>query len=116
MVLGAHEQLWVSMGVEGMVRLFPFTSSPGAKARDRVPDLALPRHHPKRIFVHRTLELGIRLSYYDRILKTLPQPFQEPSAGTMPDQAPGPTYEYEDPSTFRHTFPISRFSHLLDFV
>ena len=58
--------------------------------------------HPKRIFVHRALELEIRLSYYDRILKTLPQPFQEPSAGTMPDQAPGPTYEYEDPSLFLH--------------
>jgi len=65
--------------------------------------------HPKRIFVHRALELEIRLSYYDRILKTLPQPFQEPSAGTMPDQAPGPTYEYEDPSLFLHfllVFPL----------
>jgi len=66
--------------------------------------------HPKRIFVHRALELEIRLSYYDRILKTLPQPFQEPSAGTMPDQAPGPTYEYEDPSLFLRFLLIFFFS------
>ncbi|KAF8264305.1 MIF4G like-domain-containing protein [Lactarius quietus] len=66
--------------------------------KEWVPDLALPGHHPKRIFVHRALELEVRLSYYDRVLKTLPQEFQEPLAGAMPDQAPGPTYEYEDPS------------------
>lgn len=67
---------------------------------DRVPDLALPRQHPKRVFVHRALELEIRLSYYDRILKTLPVAFQDPSNSAMPDQAPGPIYEYEDPSKF----------------
>ena len=106
MVLGAHEQLWVSMGVEGMVRLSLLPVLHSAKSRDRVPDLALPAQHPKRIFVHRALELEIRLSYYDRILKTLPQPFQEPSAGAMPDQAPGPTYEYEDPSLFLYSFPF----------
>src|SRR5487761_1163890 len=107
MVLGAHEQLWVSMGVERMVRLFPCTNWQGAKARDRVPDLALPMQHLKRVFIHRALELEIRLSYYDRILKTLPQQFQEPSAGAMPDQAPGPTYEYEDPSLFPLPVPFS---------
>ena len=74
---------------------------------DRVPDLTLPAQHPKRIFAHRALELEVRLSYYDRILKTLPQPFQEPSAGAMPDQAPGPTYEYEDPCTFPHSYVVS---------
>ncbi|KAH9175199.1 MIF4G like-domain-containing protein [Lactarius sanguifluus] len=67
--------------------------------KEWVPDLALPAQHPKRIFAHRALELEVRLSYYDRVLKTLPQQFQEPSAGAMPDQAPGPTYEYEDPSS-----------------
>ncbi len=74
---------------------------------DRVPDLALPAQHPKRIFAHRALELEVRLSYYDRVLKTLPEPFQEPSAGTMPDQAPGPTYEYEDPCTSPHCYVVS---------
>lgn len=73
---------------------------------DRVPDLALPMQHPKRVFIHRALELEVRLSYYDRVLKTLPPPFQEPSAGAMPDQAPGPTYEYEDPSLFPPPFPF----------
>jgi nuclear cap-binding protein subunit 1 len=70
----------------------------------RVPDLALPRQHPKRVFVHRALELEIRLSYYDRILKTLPEPFQDPSNSAMPDQAPGPNYEYEDPGMFAQFF------------
>ncbi|KAI9511289.1 MIF4G like-domain-containing protein [Russula earlei] len=64
--------------------------------KEWAPDLALPMQHPKRVFVHRALELEVRLSYYDRVLKTLPEPFQDPSAGAMPDQAPGPTYEYED--------------------
>ena len=73
----------------------------------RVPDLALPTHHPKRIFVHRALELEVRLSYYDRVLKTLPQQFQEPSAGAMPDQAPGPSYEYEDPCKSSHSCVVS---------
>ncbi|KAI0260487.1 MIF4G like-domain-containing protein [Gloeopeniophorella convolvens] len=64
--------------------------------KEWIPDLALPSQHPKRTFVQRALELEIRLSYYDRILKTLPEPFQDPAAGAMPDQAPGPTYDYED--------------------
>ena len=71
--------------------------------------------HPKRVFVQRALELEIRLSYYDRILKTLPQPFQEPSTGTMPDQAPGPTYEYEDPSMFPYSFLLLTSSALYFF-
>ncbi|KAH9991616.1 MIF4G like-domain-containing protein [Russula compacta] len=66
--------------------------------KEWIPDLALSVQHPKRLFIHRALQLEIRLSYYDRVLKTLPQPFQESSAGAMPDQAPGPTYEYEDPT------------------
>lgn len=53
--------------------------------------------------MQRALELEIRLSYYDRVLKTLPQQFQEPSAGAMPDQAPGPTYDYEDPCMFLYS-------------
>jgi nuclear cap-binding protein subunit 1 len=62
--------------------------------------------HPKRVFVHRALELEIRLSYYDRILKTLPEPFQDPSTGAMPDQAPGPVYEYEDPGMVAQSFSL----------
>jgi nuclear cap-binding protein subunit 1 len=82
---------------------------------NRVPDLALPMQHPKRVFIYRALELEIRLSYYDRVLKTLPQPFQEPSAGAMPDQAPGPMYEYEDPSPFSHPLSYFCFPYLHDF-
>jgi nuclear cap-binding protein subunit 1 len=82
---------------------------------DRVPDLALPRQHPKRVFVHRALELEIRLSYYDRISKTLPESFQDPSNSAMPDQAPGPIYEYEDPSMSTQLFCYCPHS-LYDFL
>ena len=64
----------------------------------RVPDLLLTTYHPKRNFIRRAIELEIRLAYFDRIQKTLPEPYQSPDAEALPDQAPGPDYEYEDPS------------------
>ncbi|KAI0069247.1 cap binding protein 80-PB [Artomyces pyxidatus] len=70
--------------------------------KEWVPDIALPVRHPKRVFIQRALELEIRLSYFDRILKTLPEPFQEPSAQAMPDQQPGPEYDYDDPASPHH--------------
>ncbi|KAA1465941.1 hypothetical protein DENSPDRAFT_830650 [Dentipellis sp. KUC8613] len=66
--------------------------------KEWIPDLALTPQHPKRVFIRRALELEIRLAYYDRILKTLPEPFQDPAAQAMADQAPGPDYEYDDPN------------------
>ncbi|KAI0318093.1 MIF4G like-domain-containing protein [Amylostereum chailletii] len=63
----------------------------------QIPDLALCAQHPKTVFIRRALEYEIRLSYYDRVLKTLPEPFQDPDAGVVPDQAPGPDYDYDDP-------------------
>jgi len=47
--------------------------------------------------MRRALEFEIRLSYHDRILKTLPEPMQAPDAYTISDQAPGPDFEYDDP-------------------
>ena len=44
------------------------------KRLHRVPDLALSEQHPKRTFIRRALEFEIRLSYHDRVLKTLPEP------------------------------------------
>ncbi|THH13322.1 hypothetical protein EW146_g6881 [Bondarzewia mesenterica] len=70
--------------------------------KEWIPDLALTAQHPKRVFVRRALEFEIRLSYFDRVLKTLPEPFQDPSALAMPDQAPGPEYDYDDPATPHH--------------
>ena len=57
-------------------------------------DLSL--QHPKRTFMRRAVDLEIRLSYYDRIVKTLPEPMQS-DTGMVPAQAPGPQYEYDDP-------------------
>lgn len=54
-------------------------------------------HHPKRNFIRRAIETEIRLSYFDRILKTLPEPFQSPDADAIPEQAPGPEFDYDDP-------------------
>lgn len=66
----------------------------------RIPNLQLDASHPKRAFMRRALELEIRLSYYDRIMKTLPEPMQSLDAGVMPSEAPGYEYEYESSSQF----------------
>ena len=76
---------------------------------NRVPDISLTVQHPKRTFIRKALALEIRLSYFDRILKTLPEPFQDPSALAMPDQAPGPEYDYDDPGM---SGPASLARHL----
>jgi nuclear cap-binding protein subunit 1 len=64
-----------------------------------VPDLELPEYHPKRLLMRRVVDFEIRLSYYDRIVKTLPGPMADPAAGVLPAQAPGPSFAYEDSST-----------------
>lgn len=63
----------------------------------RVPDLSLSPKHPKRSFIRRVVDYETRLSYYDRIVKTLPEPMQDPDAQVVPAEAPGPDYEYDDP-------------------
>lgn len=63
----------------------------------RVPDLSLTSHHPKRNFIRRAIELEIRLAYFDRIQKSLPEAYQAPEAEALPDQAPGPEFDYDDP-------------------
>lgn len=63
----------------------------------RIPDLDLSVQHPKRNFIRKALELEIRLSYYDRILKTIPEDFHPPDAHSVPKEAPGPNFEYDDP-------------------
>lgn len=66
----------------------------------RVPDLALTVQHPRRAFMRRALEFEIRLSYHDRILKTLPEVMQAPDAFTISEQAPGPDFDYDDPCQY----------------
>ncbi|KAF8883427.1 MIF4G like-domain-containing protein [Infundibulicybe gibba] len=70
--------------------------------KEWLPDLALDVQHPRRAFMRRALEFEIRLSYHDRILKTLPEPMQAPDAHTIAEQAPGPDFEYDDPSNPHH--------------
>ncbi|KAK7051321.1 Nuclear cap-binding protein subunit 1 [Paramarasmius palmivorus] len=70
--------------------------------KEWVPDLALCDKHPKRNFIRRALELEIRLSYYDRIVKSIPQEMHPPEARCLPAQAPGPNFEYDDPSKPHH--------------
>ena len=66
----------------------------------RLPDLALPAQHPRRAFMRRAVEFEIRLSYHDRIMKTLPESMQTSDAYIISDQAPAPAYEYDDISKF----------------
>lgn len=49
--------------------------------------------------MRRAIDLEIRLAYYDRIIKTLPEQMQAPEANTIADQAPGPEFEYDDSGT-----------------
>ncbi|PVF94764.1 hypothetical protein CPB86DRAFT_788751 [Serendipita vermifera] len=63
--------------------------------KEWIPDLELNTDHPKRRFMRRALELEIRLSYYDRIMKTLPDLMQSPEAQVMPADVPGYDFEYE---------------------
>src|SRR5215471_11256965 len=100
------------MGVERMVRSacdishynhsysFPFLPC-------RIPDLNLTVQHPKRAFMRRALEFEIRLSYHDRIIKTLPVQMQAPESHTIQEEAPGPDFEYDDPS--KSTIPMPSF-------
>lgn len=64
----------------------------------RIPDLSLSPYHPRRKFIRRAVELEIRASYYDRIKETLPGDFHTPESLAVPQEGPGPAYEYEDPS------------------
>ncbi|KAJ7477220.1 MIF4G like-domain-containing protein [Mycena galericulata] len=64
--------------------------------KEWIPDLSLTIQHPKRAFMRRALEFEIRLSYHDRILKTLPAEMQAPEGHTIGEQAPGPDFEYDD--------------------
>lgn len=72
----------------------------------RIPDLQLVDGHPKRNFIRSAINVEIRLAYYDRIMKTLPEQYHAPDAGVTPDQAPGPEFDYDDPCmpTFRILF------------
>lgn len=75
----------------------------------RVPDLTLSRCHPKRCFMRRALRYEVRLSYHDRIMKTIPEAMQSPEVEVMSSQPPGPEYEYDDPSKpFPHWHAMSR--------
>ncbi|KZV82305.1 hypothetical protein EXIGLDRAFT_702733 [Exidia glandulosa HHB12029] len=69
-----------------------------AGSQNGVPDPALPVAHTRRAFVRRAIEMEIRMSYHDRIVKSLPEEFQKPEAESLPTKAPGTTFEYEDPS------------------
>ncbi|KAF8803946.1 hypothetical protein BYT27DRAFT_6725890 [Phlegmacium glaucopus] len=70
--------------------------------KEWLPDLSLPVQHPRRAFMRRAVEFEIRLSYHDRIMKTLPESMQSSDAYIISEQAPGPAYEYEDISNPHH--------------
>ncbi|KAE8211404.1 hypothetical protein CF327_g4840 [Tilletia walkeri] len=65
-----------------------------------VKDLDIPPNHPRRALIRRVLELELRLSYYDRIMDTLPAEMQE---GIFPDEEPSPAFTYEPQSHALHS-------------
>ncbi|KAH9938689.1 armadillo-type protein [Fomitopsis serialis] len=58
--------------------------------KEWVPDIALSLRHPKRRFVRKALEYEIRLSD------------AKPGNPCMPEESPGPDYDYDDPSKPYH--------------
>ena len=48
--------------------------------------------------MRQAVEYEIRLSYYDRIMRTLPEAMTEPTAQVLAVAAPGPDFEHEDAS------------------
>lgn len=74
----------------------------------RIPDLDLPRCHPRRRFIQRAIELEIRASYFDRIKEVLPVEYRDPQAYAVPEEAPRPEYEYDDPSMLFYLPYVSR--------
>ncbi|KZT27073.1 hypothetical protein NEOLEDRAFT_1131600 [Neolentinus lepideus HHB14362 ss-1] len=70
--------------------------------KEWVPDLSLAQQHPKRGFARRAVEFEIRLAYHERIAKTLPEAFQAEGAHVLPEHAPGPDFEYDEPSNPHH--------------
>ncbi|KAI0637657.1 cap binding protein 80-PB [Trametes polyzona] len=70
--------------------------------KEWIPDLALVNQHPKRAFMRRAVEFEIRLAYHDRILRILPEAMREADAGVISAEAPGPEYEYDDPTNPHH--------------
>jgi len=84
---------------------FVFSSSYPPRLVDkwtfRIPDLQLSSQNPRRGFMRKAVEYEIRLAYYDRIARTLPEDLQDPGAQIVPDKAPGPNYEYDDPGLCR---------------
>lgn len=74
-----------------------------------VPDLELPLTHPKRAFMHRLIELEIRLAYQERILETLPDEMvDETSAPAL--QMPDPVFPYESPDHPLHEQAMEIFN------
>ncbi|GAA5864299.1 hypothetical protein JCM1840_006735 [Sporobolomyces johnsonii] len=77
---------------------------------DWAPDMDVSDKHPKRVFVKRTIELEVRLSYYDRVKGTIPEVMLE--TAIMPDDAPGPEYTYES-SEHIHSAAAASFLRLI---
>lgn len=52
--------------------------------------------------MRRAVELEVRLAYHDRVLKTLPEPMQDPEAAVISAESPGPNFVYDEPGKSRH--------------
>ncbi|KAI0352745.1 cap binding protein 80-PB [Trametes cingulata] len=70
--------------------------------KEWIPDLVLVSQHPKRSFMRRAVEFEIRLSYHDRIMRILPDAMREPDTQVISAEAPGPDYEYDEPTNPYH--------------
>ncbi|KAJ9092035.1 hypothetical protein QFC21_007015 [Naganishia friedmannii] len=71
--------------------------------KEWVPDMDLPLTHPKRAFMHRLIEMEIRLAYHDRIMESLPPAMQLVEDMHAPALQPtDPLFPYESPDHEHH--------------
>lgn len=69
---------------------------------NRAPDMNVSTKHPKRVFVKRTVELEIRLSYYDRVKNMMPPVLLD--TGVVAEDAPSASYAYESEGELRDLY------------
>ncbi|CAO1613652.1 unnamed protein product [Jaminaea pallidilutea] len=68
--------------------------------KEWIPDMALPHSHPCQSFARRTVELEVRLAYFDRIKGTLPAEVQ---ARCLRPEETSACFTYESPSHPYHS-------------
>ncbi|WVN89018.1 uncharacterized protein L203_104234 [Cryptococcus depauperatus CBS 7841] len=80
--------------------------------KEWIPELELPGSHPRRAFMRRVVELEVRLSYWDRIVETLPEAMAVEGTRVISSQPPDPYWAYEKEDHPLHTEATNLLSQI----